>query len=157
MSRRSKYDPKKGEEICKLVRLGVPLGAAAQAEGISKTTLYNWRRMGEAGRAPYRDFVEKIDQALAAAEVSITLNVIRASREDWRAGVWWLERHNPEIEKKLQAGLQQLLEEVRPHMSESAYEELIRAIAEVMGLADVATEPAGATKALVAQTTDTTH
>lgn len=149
MSRRTKFDPKTGLAIAKLVSLGVPLEAAAQAEGISKSTLYNWRRAGEAGRAPFRQFSEDLDKALAAAEVSITLNVVRASRDDWRAGAWWLERRNPALEQKLQSALQQFIEELRPNMSEAAYAELIQAIAKVMGVTELGAESAAA---LVADT-----
>jgi transposase-like protein len=153
VGRNTKYTRKKGEAICKLVSLGVTIPAAAATEGISKSTLYNWRNAGERGEKPFDGFLLMLEQALGKAEAAITLNVVRLSREDWKAGAWWLERHNPDMEQKLQAAVQSLLEEVRPLMSESAYAELLQAIAQLMGLPDVAGAPAAA---LVADASGTT-
>lgn len=155
MGRRTKYNRKKAEAICKLVSLGVPIPAAAASEGICKSTLYNWRAAGERGEKPFDQFLHQLEVALGKAEAAITLNVVKLSRDDWKAGAWWLERHNPDQDQKLQAALQALIEEVRPLMSETAYAELIQAIAQLMGLSEpvagVGETPAGA---LVADTAE---
>lgn len=142
MSRKTAYNQKLGDEICMLVRNGVHLAAAASATGIDRATLFRWRQKGEEGRAPYAAFVAQLDMALGAAETNIMLNVVRASRKDWRAGAWWIERQNPDLEQKLQRGLEALIEELRPLMSETAYAELVQALAAVMGLREVDPKPA---------------
>jgi hypothetical protein len=90
------YTAELGEQLCKLVGLGVPIGVACRAEGIGKRTLYRWREFGAAGREPYVGFVRKLNRSLAKAEAAITLHVVRAAQRDWRAGAWWLERRHPQ-------------------------------------------------------------
>lgn len=91
------YTPELGEQLCKLVGLGVPISIACKAEGIGKRTLYRWREQGKAGREPYRGFVRKLERALAKPAAAITLHVVRAAQRDWRAGAWWLERRHPKL------------------------------------------------------------
>ena len=150
MARPPKFSPEKAEAIAKLVTFGVPIGDAAQAEGISRATLYNWRARSLEGKQPYKGFVEQLDGALARAKTNIMLNVIRLSRKDWRAGAWWIERHDPTPDQKLQAALQSLIEEVRPHMSADAYGQLIEAIAIVMGLTELDPQSAQPPRSLAA-------
>ena len=89
------YTPELGVRIAKLVALGVAIGVACAAEGIGRATLYEWRAKSRDGRQPYAGFLAELERALARVEVEITKNVIAASKRDWRAGAWWLERRRP--------------------------------------------------------------
>lgn len=64
-----------------------------------------------------------------------------------QALTWKLERKFPEryghqlkIEHKLQGAVEELLEQVKPRMSEAAYAELVTALAEELGVADLGPE-----------------
>lgn len=98
MPARSKYTVKAGDAICKLIEYGVTIEAAAESEGVSRKTIYNWRDAGRAGtsKAMVR-FAAQLERALAAAETRLTLNVINRAKDDWRAGAWWLERRRPDV------------------------------------------------------------
>lgn len=140
-----KFTPAIGEAICKLIRHGIPVGVAAQSEGIGRATLYDWREKGRAaGEGVLFEFHEAIERALGTAEVAITMNVITAAADDWKAGAFWLKCRNRELYgdevtvKHLQQGMQDMLEDVRPHMSASAYAELLNALAQAMGIEQLA-------------------
>lgn len=94
--RPSKLTPELQARLTRLISIGIPIGVACEAEGITKKTLRNWRAKAEAGDAAYDSFVADMDQALAKAEVGVTMHVIKAAQHDWRAGAWWLERRRPE-------------------------------------------------------------
>lgn len=155
-----KFTPEIGTTICKLIACGIPVGVAAQSEGIGRRTLYDWRERGKAeGAGPLFDFHEAIERALAQAEASITMNVVSAARDDWKAGAFWLKCRNRELYgeevtiRHLQKGMQDMLDDVRPHMSDGAFTELLNALAQAMGVAELAP---GAT-ALAADDSDRTH
>lgn len=93
--RPTKFTPQLGAAVCKLIGLGVPIGAACQVEGVGRTTLRDWRKQGAAGVEPFDAFVVELERALATVEVQVTINVVKASKRDWRAGAWWLERRRP--------------------------------------------------------------
>lgn len=98
MPARSKYTVKAGDAICKLIEYGVTIEAAAESEGVSRQTIYNWRDAGRAGTSKAMvQFAAQLERALAAAETRLTLNVINRAKDDWRAGAWWLERRRPDV------------------------------------------------------------
>lgn len=94
--RPTKLTPELGSRLGRLISVGIPISTACQVEGITKKTLRNWRERAAAGEQDYADFVADLDQALAKAEVAVTMNVVKAAQVDWRAGAWWLERRRPD-------------------------------------------------------------
>lgn len=71
---------------------GVHRDVAARAVGITDRTLRNWMRKGEEGDPTFEQFAEDVKQAEAKAEVGHVANITLASRADWRASAWYLER-----------------------------------------------------------------
>jgi transposase-like protein len=94
--RPSKLNPELQARLTRLISIGVPVRTACEAEGVTKTTLRNWRAKAAEGIPEYQSFVLDLDQALAKAEVGVTMHVVKAAQHDWRAGAWWLERRRPE-------------------------------------------------------------
>ena len=80
------------------VRRGLPYHLAAAAAGISEDTFYAWQR-GEfpasADDALKVQFSEGLTRAKGEAANHLTRRVYDASREDWRAAAWMLERRFP--------------------------------------------------------------
>jgi transposase len=87
------------ERVVAAVRAGAHREQAAQAAGVSRSTLQAWLQRGEAADAPTR--FQKFAQALREAEAEFELEglaVISRAAEggDWRAMAWKLERRHPE-------------------------------------------------------------
>lgn len=157
MPAKLKLTPEISAAICKLVRLGVPIGVAARAEGIAKSTLYDWRERGARGEPGFAEFHEQIEDALAKAEAAITMNVVSAAQSDWKAGAFWLKCRNRQlygdeitITQQVQTGVQQLLDDVSEHMSIGARKELWHAVAKVMGVDALAEGALGGIRELTA-------
>lgn len=89
------YTPELGRQICELISYGVPVKLACRAKGLGKQTYYDWRAKAEAGDPEYAQFMDDVNAAHAKCEADVTLNVVKASRRDWRAGAWWLEHARP--------------------------------------------------------------
>ncbi len=84
-------------KILAMVRTGADLAVAAQAAGISRSTLHRWRARG-ASEARGRFF--ELDQALrraeAEAEARLVALIARAGERHWQAAAWILPRRFPE-------------------------------------------------------------
>jgi transposase len=135
MPARSKHTVPKGDKICELVGHGVTIEAAAQSEGVSKKTVYNWRNAGRKGDPKFVEFAAALDAALAKAEVVQTLNVIKMGAKDWKAAAWWLERRNPEVYgesskvvHRVKLELEGLLDVAQQVLDPDSYQKLLRAI-----------------------------
>lgn len=140
MGAKLKFTPELGQAICAMVRSGVTVGVAASASRIARGTVYDWKSRGDRGEPEFAEFAVDLEEALASVEVVITKNVIAFSREDWKAGAFWLKARNREVYgeevtiRHLQKGMQDMLSDVRPHMSDGAYGELLNALAQAMGI-----------------------
>ena len=66
--------------------------------GISYESLNRWRIAGEAedARPAFRHFWQSLRQAQAVAMKRLLDRVQNASRADWKAAAWLLERRHPE-------------------------------------------------------------
>jgi transposase len=98
MGRPSKLSAELIINIQNWLRMGYFVEDAARMAGISKGTLYSWLVKGrddrEAGlQTLHSDFLDSMEKARAEAE-GIFLNSIKtaASRGQWQAAAWWLER-----------------------------------------------------------------
>lgn len=71
---------------------------AAEHAGLSKVTVYNWKKRGEDGEEPYAAFVNAMKRAEAHAEREAVKNVRRAGLDNrfWAAEMTFLERRHPE-------------------------------------------------------------
>jgi hypothetical protein len=80
------------DKLLRVLSSGVHRDVAARAVGITDRTLRNWMRKGEGGDPLFRQFAEDVKQVEAKAEVGHVANITLASRNDWRASAWYLER-----------------------------------------------------------------
>lgn len=124
MSRLTKLNIQVQDRISEALMLGHYFDSACTYGGISQATGYNWlargrdeleRREGKNVREKtkkwdkeqiYVEFLEAIEKAAVHAESEALAIIRKASRENWQAGGWFLERRYPKkwgrkfIEKK---------------------------------------------------------
>jgi hypothetical protein len=85
--------------LLKALAAGNFLCTAAHLAGLSKQTVYNWIKRGEAGEHPYDRFVDAYQKASAVAEVAAVAAIRAAGAagpEYWLASQTFLERRFPE-------------------------------------------------------------
>jgi len=80
------------------IREGLPLKQSAMLAGISYESLNRWRIAGEAedARPEFRHFCQSLRQAQAVAMQRLVGRIQTASRDDWKAAAWLLERRHAE-------------------------------------------------------------
>lgn len=80
------------------LRSGAFVKTAAQANGISESTLQYWiGRADDPDADPiYSEFSEAFRRARATAEADAVRLIVEAGRKEWRALAWFLERSFPE-------------------------------------------------------------
>jgi len=99
------------DKIVSAIRLGNYIETAAAYAGISKGALYDWLRRGareleKAEKDPNYEipkeemkfvrFSQAVEKALAEAEIRDVTVIYEASKEQWQAAAWRLERKFPE-------------------------------------------------------------
>lgn len=85
------------DKIVEGVLKGNYITTVCQSVGIHKTTFYAWKKKGEQGLEPYKEFYDRVTEAEAQAEMDI-LNVIYTNAIDqgnWVSSAWILERKYP--------------------------------------------------------------
>ena len=85
------------DKICEGVLKGNYITTVCQSVGINRNTYYNWKKKGEQGIEPYKQFYDRVTEAEAQAEMDI-LNVIYTNAIDqgnWLSSAWILERKYP--------------------------------------------------------------
>lgn len=108
--RPTKLTAKLREAICQSLRVGNYVETAAAANGISKDTLYRWLKRGarekqrldkskkarpKKAERPYVLFSDAVKKAEAIAETRDVANIGLASKDQWQASAWRLERKYP--------------------------------------------------------------
>lgn len=93
ITRRPKLTPAIQKSICDRIRLGNYNNVAAVGAGIGESTFYLWLQKGRAQESgAYRDFLNAVEQAQAEAEMRNVAQIQAATRDNWMAAAWWLER-----------------------------------------------------------------
>jgi hypothetical protein len=93
--RPTKLTPELIERVARVVRVGNYLDTAARYCGISKGDFYNWLKRGHAQkRGIYRDFLNALEEAQAAADVRDHAYIAEAAKKDWRAAAEHLRLRN---------------------------------------------------------------
>jgi len=98
-TKRGKGQPTKLNEqlirkICAFIRAGTTYETAAKANGIARSTLYNWRKRGQkAASGIYKQFHDELNRADAVAEVKFLIALRKQGPE---AAKWILQRRWPE-------------------------------------------------------------
>ncbi len=94
LGRPTKCTPKVIAVACAHIASGLPKVHAYALAGIAESTARDWERRGEAGEAPYADFLRA--RARATAEhVQMRLANMAKPGADWRREAWLLERLEP--------------------------------------------------------------
>lgn len=100
--RPSKLTPETKEKLFKALRTGAHIETACNAAGVAYVTVATWNQIAE-GTHPtrkatpeYVEFREEMQRAIAEAEMILVARVNAASKEDWRASAWMLDRRHPE-------------------------------------------------------------
>lgn len=65
---------------------------AAHYAGVDPSTLHRWIKLGKQGEKPYRAFYRKFERARAEGALSLLDTIKEASRTQWQAAAWLLER-----------------------------------------------------------------
>jgi transposase len=108
--RPTKLDDIVEKKIIDLIRAGNYIETASACVGINKSTLYDWLKRGarEAERLEqnpkakpnpkeeiYMKFSNAVEIAMAEAEARDVMIIANASKADWKASAWRLERKYP--------------------------------------------------------------
>jgi hypothetical protein len=85
------------DKICEGVLKGNYITTVCKSVGIHPQTYYSWKKKGEQGIEPYKQFYDRVTECEAQAEMDI-LNVIYTNAIDqgnWLSSAWILERKYP--------------------------------------------------------------
>jgi len=97
MGRPTKLTPEVQDAIVKLIRLGVPLDAAAAHAGIHPATFHAWRAKGRKAKSGlYHEFLDATKNAEGVGEASLALIVRQAAQTSWQAAMTMMERRWPQ-------------------------------------------------------------
>jgi len=89
LGRPSKYTPEVVNKICQFLQAGNTRRASCLCAGISEDTFANWMNS-------FTDFSDSVKKAEAEAEARNVAIINLASKENWQASAWWLERRRRE-------------------------------------------------------------
>jgi hypothetical protein len=78
--------------MVKAIEMGNYAHVASEYAGISKSTHYNWLKLGEQGQEPYVEYLDAIKKAEAIAQVRNVGIIQEAAIKTWTAAAWFLER-----------------------------------------------------------------
>lgn len=94
--RKTKLNKKLQDRVYEALRGGNTRRVAALVAGIDESTFYAWINRGEAGEAPFAEFLKTVKAAEAEAEEESLLQIKTAARDSWQAAAWYLERKRPD-------------------------------------------------------------
>lgn len=94
------------QELLEAVNNGNYIETACDLAGLSKTTVYDWIKRGEANQTPYKAFANALKRAQARAEAAEVTKVRNAGNDPrfWAASMTYLERRHPERWARRQDG-----------------------------------------------------
>lgn len=89
------------DDICKVIRSGNYIKTACLYVDIDETTFYRYMKLGEQDMKEEKDtvyskFYKSVKKARAVAETRNVAVINKASKENWQASAWWLERSFPD-------------------------------------------------------------
>lgn len=113
--RKSKLLPKVVKKLLKAIESGNYVSVSCAYAGICEATYYNWIERAEREierynnelefnssakikptEKKYVEFLESVEQAQVVAEVDAVASIRESFKDDWRAGMAYLERRYPE-------------------------------------------------------------
>ena len=89
-------------KLCNYIEKGIPIIYSCQLVGITRATYYNWYNKGTSAKSgKFKEFVKAVEKAKAVAISKSVETILTASKKDWKAAAWYLERIAPnEFSKK---------------------------------------------------------
>lgn len=95
--RPSKLTPEVVSDLVSALETGVRSSDACAFAGISMTLFTRWLDQGAAEEKPeYVEFLHSVNAARARGRVVAADRILKASKHDWRAAAWLLERTDRE-------------------------------------------------------------
>lgn len=95
--RQSKLTTELIAKIRGYVAAGNTFKIACQLCRISETIFYKWMGATDSSDPLILELIQSVKEATAEAEAAMVARVRDASRENWTAAAWMLERRNPEV------------------------------------------------------------
>ena len=93
MGRRGKFNEVVCQRIYKALEAGSTYEIAAEYAGISRQTFYIWMKKGKSNSTgQFVTFVDNVKRAEAVGAISNLETIKQASKKDWKASAWILER-----------------------------------------------------------------
>lgn len=150
--RGSKLNDDRADAIVRMIGAGHNLVSAAAAAGISETTFHNWMRRGrESSSGKYFDFMKRIKEAEAKAEIAILEKIKEHGDRQWQAYAWIMERRYPknwaqqtrvrmQVEKELDQVLDFMKERLTPELYDAFTREIVASQAGLRTAEGVETE-----------------
>jgi len=86
----TKCTPKIIKDLCEALKKCPHLQTAALAVGLSRHSLYEWKKRGENGEQPFARFLEEVERTIAERQIELVQDI--ATDPDWRAKLAILER-----------------------------------------------------------------
>ena len=91
--RKSKFNKGVVAAIIEALTLGGTVQMACDFSGISKSTYYQWITKGEKQKSgQFKTFVQQVKEASAKGAMAHLGTIFKASKSDWKASAWLLER-----------------------------------------------------------------
>lgn len=93
--------PKLARAIVKAIRIGCYIEDAAEAQGVSRSVVFDWLDQGRRGVSPaHIEFLDAVTRARAADTITSMSTIEKASKLEtgdieWKAAAWKLERKHP--------------------------------------------------------------
>ena len=115
LGRPSQLTPKLKKDFLDAIAAGSHYEPACAYVGISYTTFREWMQRGQGehktrkANQEYADFAEAVQYAEAKGEISAIAAIRGATKKEWRAASWLLERRHPDrwtTTQKLQVQLE---------------------------------------------------
>jgi transposase-like protein len=137
--RPTKLTPALQARIVKLVREGNYPETAAQSEGVSRATYYEWMERGRRRESPFADFSDAVTRARATAQRKMLGIVVKAAPTDPENARWYLERTAPDrfgrrdkmvVENLVSQELDGFLARIEQRLDLETYERVLAALAD---------------------------
>lgn len=125
------------------VLAGLTDSAIAGNLGVSVARFRRWKSLGENPDPnvsyPYEELAITYNAAKSALQRDLMGNVIRASKRDWKAAQWLLERHYPDdldlnLNVAIENRLTLIIDRVQAFMSPESFDQFLNAINAVQGI-----------------------
>lgn len=96
IGRPSRFTQELQDKIVAGVRMGLAMCVASELAGVPERTFRDWMAWGRDGREPYATFAHAVEKGIAESEAQLLSTIKDASKKEWTAAAWIMERRFPE-------------------------------------------------------------